>query len=89
MPINYPTSADDNSTLPGNTNGTDTTAGVPHNTNHNNANAAIKALEAKLGTGASVPGADGQLLLVVAGKTVWGAIASAAISSDPCRTRRS
>jgi hypothetical protein len=62
MAINYPTSQDDNTTLPSSTNSTDTTTGVPHSTNHNNANNAIKALETKLGTGSSTPGGSGQVL---------------------------
>lgn len=62
MSTNYPGAIDDNTTLPSATASTDTTEAVPHNENHNNANDAIKALEAKLGDGVSLPNNAGLYL---------------------------
>jgi len=72
MSANYPTSLDDNSTLPSDIAADDTTAGVPHNSVHNNADAAIRALEAKVGIGASTPPGGNKVLTSTSnGVTSW------------------
>lgn len=61
----YPGGLDDNTSLPnpGSTDSTDNSnALLKHNYQHDTVNDAVKALEAKVGTGASTPGAAGQIL---------------------------
>lgn len=72
MGTKYPGSLDDSSSLP-NPGATDNTASVSHSAQHDTANDAIKALEAKLGTGAGSPGGSGQMLISQAnGVSSWG-----------------
>lgn len=73
MPTNYPSSADDNTNLPDNVLGTNYTNSPDHAGLHNNANDAIRAIEAKLGLGSTSPGATGQILQSVSGASVWQA----------------
>lgn len=62
----FPGNIDDNTSLPNptGTSSTDPTgsSGVDHAAQHDVANDAIKAIETKLGTGASTPGGNGQVL---------------------------
>jgi hypothetical protein len=88
----YPAQADDNTSLP-NPGGSDSTensnALLKHDYQHDTVNDAIKAIEAKLGIGASTPGSNGQLLCVVNGKTLWQSYAVGGDLSALCRIRRS
>lgn len=70
MATDYPTSQDGNDTLPDPTS-SEYTNSPSHAGLHTNANDAIKAIEGKLGNGVSTPGANGQLLCVVNGATIW------------------
>lgn len=68
----YPTSLDSLA----NPTASDTLASVPHADQHANANDAIEAIEAKLGTGASTPSTAGHALRVTgAGATAFGQVA--------------
>jgi microcystin-dependent protein len=61
----YPGGLDDNTSLPnpGATESTDSSNSLlKHNYQHDTVNDALKAIEAKLGTGSSTPGAAGQIL---------------------------
>lgn len=58
-------------------NATDTLDGVPHHTQHGNANDAIIQLETKLGTGSSPPAASSVLLGTGAGISSWLAAGTA------------
>lgn len=83
---NYPGSVDDNTSLP-NPAPTDSTENsnplLDHDYQHSTANAAIKALEAKLGTGASLPSGAGQVLIYNGANTLWAdPIASGAAGGD-------
>jgi hypothetical protein len=75
MSTKYPTGIDDNTNLPnpGATDSTDSpTALLKHNYQHDTANDAIKAIETKIGTGASTPGGGGQVLTSsCAGASTW------------------
>lgn len=75
--VNFPTSLDTftNPTSSDNLN----TVAVPHATQHANANDAIEALEAKVGTGASTPSANTVLLGTGAGTSAFGAVPDAAL----------
>lgn len=71
MATNFPTSKDDNTTLPNPTSGSYTNS-PSHAGLHDNANDAIKAIETKLGTGSSTPGGSGQLFVSnSAGVSAW------------------
>jgi len=72
MATNYPAAADDGTTLP-NPTGTSATNSPDHAGLHSNENDAIKALEAKVGNGASVPSAAGQVLTSTGAGTQWQA----------------
>lgn len=72
---NFPISLDDNTSLPnpGGTDGTNNTnALLKHSYQHDTVNAALKAIEAKLGTGASTPGTNGQIFYSNGAGSVWG-----------------
>lgn len=73
MATNFPTSLDDNTSLP---NPTTTTAMnvVSHAGQHDNENDAIKAIETKLGMGASTASANQVLRGTGAGTTAFGAV---------------
>lgn len=66
MPTNYPTALDTTTQLP-TTRAENTPSGTNHAADHNNADAAIVAVETKLGSGASVPSNIGDVLAVSAG----------------------
>jgi hypothetical protein len=80
MTTNYPGGLD-NFTNPSPTD-TLNSATVPHAAQHANANDAIEAIEAKLGTGASTPSANTALLGTGAGTTAYGQVPKAALASD-------
>lgn len=67
----YPTGIDDNTTLPNPTSGAFTND-PDHAGMHSTENDAIKALETKLGTGASTSAISTVLRAAVAGSSVWG-----------------
>lgn len=68
---NFPTSIDDNTTLPNPTSNSFTN-NPDHATMHSTENDAIKAVETKIGTGASTSGTSTVLRSSVAGSSVWG-----------------
>lgn len=73
MATNFPGSADDNTTLP-NPGAGSFTNNPSHASIHDNANDAIKAIEAKVGTGASTPSAGKVFRGTSAGVSSWGAL---------------
>jgi hypothetical protein len=80
MATNFPTSVDDGTTLP------DPAAGnfqnsPSHSSLHGNANGAVKAIEAKVGTGASTPTNNTFLLGNGVGTSAWGTLTSAQMAS--------
>lgn len=77
---NYPVSPDDTSTLPNPTTGSNTNS-PSHAALHTAENDAIKALEAKLGTGATTPAANKVLLGTGTGTTAWGQLSSSQLIS--------
>jgi hypothetical protein len=80
MATNYPTSADDGTSLPDPSAGNATTS-PSHSSLHANANGAIKAIESKLGTGASTPTANTLLRGTGTGTTSWSALTSAQLAA--------
>lgn len=80
MAANYPSSADDSSTLP-NPSGGNYQNSPDHASLHGNANDAIKAIEAKLGTGASTPTNNTFLIGNGVGTSAWSALTSAQLAS--------
>jgi hypothetical protein len=73
MATKFPLAQDDSSTLPNPTGAQALNATpVTHSAQHDNANDSIKAIEAKLGYGASVPSASGLLIAQGNGNTLWG-----------------
>lgn len=76
MATNYPTSVDDGTSLPS-PNATDKTNNPSHSALHGNSNDAIKALEAKVGTGATTPAANKVLLGTGSGTSAWQQLTSA------------
>lgn len=81
MATNYPTSADDSTSLPDPT-ATSKTNSPSHSSLHANANGAIKALEAKLGTGASTPVANRLLFGNGTGTSAWSQLSSAQLAAS-------
>lgn len=84
----YPTALDDSSSLP-NPGATDKTNSPDHAGLHSNTNGAIKAVEAKVGIGATTPTANTILRGTGVGTTAWGPLTSAqlaAIVSDETGT---
>jgi hypothetical protein len=77
----FPTTQDDATTLP-NPAGTDKTNSPDHASLHGNANDAIKAVEAKVGTGASTPTANTLLRGNGVGTSVWGQLTSAQLAAS-------
>lgn len=71
MAINFPTSLDDSSTLPDPGSGSLVSV-VDHALLHDSENAAIKALEAKVGTGAATPTSTNILRGNGTGTSTWG-----------------
>lgn len=76
MSTNFPSSIDDGTTLP-NPSSTDKTNSPSHASLHGNANDAIKAIEAKLGSGATTPSASKILFGTGAGTSDWKELTSA------------
>lgn len=76
MATNYPASADDSVTLP-NPGDNSVTDSPNHAGLHGNTSDAIKALETKLGTGASTPAANQVLRGTGAGTSAYGAVNAA------------
>lgn len=76
MATNYPASADDGTTLPDPASG-NFQSSPSHSSLHGNANGAIKALEAKVGTGATTPAANKVLLGTGSGTSAWQGLTSA------------
>jgi len=86
---NFPTSADDATTVGGDSKpaaGTalsDSTAGHPsHSDLHENVGDAVQAVEAKVGTGSSTPAANTVLTGTGSGTSGWATVATAMIADD-------
>lgn len=77
--VNFPTSLDDAVSLP-NPGSTDKTNSPNHSALHTTENAAIIALEDKLGTGSSTPVSNRLLLGTGTGTSAWSALTSAALA---------
>jgi hypothetical protein len=77
----FPTAQDDATTLP-NPSGTNKTNSPDHASLHGNANDAIKAIEAKVGTGASTPTANTLLRGNGTGTSAWGQLTSAQLAAS-------
>lgn len=85
---NFPTSLDDGTSLP-NPSGTNNQNNPDHAAQHSTANDAIKAIEAKVGIGATTPTANKLLFGTGTGTTAWQGLTSAqllAILSDETGT---
>jgi hypothetical protein len=85
---NFPTSLDDSSSIP-NPSATDNTNSPSHSSLHSTTADAVKAVEAKLGIGASTPTANTILFGTDTGESTWGTITSAqllAVLSDETGT---
>ena len=89
MATNFPTSADDATTVGGDslpaagTALSDSTAGHPsHSDLHENVGDAVQAVEAKVGTGASTPAANTVLTGTGSGTSGWATVATAMIAND-------
>jgi hypothetical protein len=80
MASNFPASADDSTTLP-NPAGTDKTNSPDHAALHGNTNDAIKAVEAKVGTGASTPTNNTFLIGNGTGTSVYSSLTSAQLAA--------
>lgn len=78
MATNYPTSKDDNTTLPNPTTGAFLNS-PSHAGQHDNVNDATKAIQTKLGTGASTPVANTFLFGTGTGASTWQMLTSAAV----------
>lgn len=77
MATNYPGALDNGTNMPNPGSGSFTNA-PSHALQHDNANDAIKAIEAKVGIGASTPGGSNQILISTSsGTTSWGTNAPA------------
>lgn len=72
---NFPTSLDDSVSLP-DPGATDKTNSPSHAGLHGNTNAAIEAIEAKLGIGATMPANNTLLIGTGAGASAWGIVTS-------------
>lgn len=71
MVTNFPAGIDDNSTLPTNIAPDDRMRSPSHSGQHDNLNAAVRALQAKVGKGASLPVQDYVLTGQPDGSTIW------------------
>jgi hypothetical protein len=78
---NFPASLDNTSSLP-NPSGTDKQNSPDHGALHTNENAAIIALEGKLGTGASTPAVNTLLLGTGTGTSAWSQATSAQLAAS-------
>lgn len=81
MASNYPTSLDDGTSLPDPT-ATSKTNSPSLSSGQTNQNDAIKAVEAKLGTGATTPAANTLLRGTGSGTSAWGSITSAQLAAS-------
>jgi hypothetical protein len=81
MATNYPTSADDSTSLPNPAAG-NAPSSPSHSSLHSNANDAIKAIEGKLGTGASTPTANTLMRGTGTGTSSWSALTSAQLAAS-------
>lgn len=81
MATNFPTSKDDNTTLP-NPAGTNTQNNPDHAAQHANENDAIKAIETKVGTGNTAPAANTLLFGTGAGTSAWQQLTSAQLAAS-------
>lgn len=79
--MNYPTSLDDTSSLP-NPGATDKTNSPSHAGLHSDENAAIIALETKIGTGSSTPAANKIMFGTGTGTSAWTQLTSAELASS-------
>lgn len=89
MATNFPTSADDATTVGGDslpaagTALSDSTEGHPsHSDLHENVGDAVQAIEAKVGTGSSTPAANTVLTGTASGTSGWATVDTAMISAD-------
>lgn len=80
MATNFPTSADNGTTLPDPT-GASTQNSPDHASLHATANGAIKAIEAKVGTGASTPTANTFLFGTGVGTSAWTQATSSQVAA--------
>lgn len=80
MATNFPSSADDGTTLPDPT-AVSKTNNPSHSSLHANTNGAVKAVEAKLGTGASTPINNTLLRGNGTGTSAWAALTSAQLAA--------
>lgn len=80
MTTNYPTSADDGTTLPDPT-AVNKTNSPSHSSLHANTNGAVKALEVKLGTGASTPSNNTFLIGNGSGTSAFSSLTSAQLAA--------
>lgn len=81
MATNFPTSTDDNTTLP-NPTATSKTNNPSLSSGQSNQNDAIKAIEAKVGTGASTPVANRLLFGNGTGTSAWTQLTSAELAAS-------
>lgn len=88
MAANFPVSKDDVSTVGDDTHPSadealsSTDGGPAHHALHQNTGEAIRAIEDKVGTGASEPAANTVLTSIDSGTSVWGTVATAMIADD-------
>lgn len=88
MAANFPVSKDDVSTVGDGTHPSadealsSTVGGPAHHALHQNTGEAIRAIEDKVGTGASEPAANTVLTSTGSGTSVWGTVATAMIADD-------
>lgn len=81
MSTNFPTSADNGTNLP-NPTSTSTQNSPDHASQHANANDAIKAIEGKVGTGASTPVVSTLLFGTGTGTSAWTQLTSAQLAAS-------
>jgi hypothetical protein len=81
MATNFPGAADNNTTLP-NPGATDKQNSPDHASQHANANDAIKAVEAKVGTGASTPVVSTLLFGTGTGTSAWTQLTSSQLAAS-------
>jgi hypothetical protein len=81
MASNYPGSLDNGTTLP-DPSSSSTTNSPSHSSMHSNENAAIKAVEAKLGIGSSTPIANSLLTGTGTGTSAWSQVTSSNLAAS-------
>lgn len=80
MATNFPASLDDGTTLPDPSSGQFLNS-PSHSSQHGNENGAVKAVEAKLGIGATTPSANTFLRGTGTGASAWGSLTSAQLAA--------